>query len=57
MTLRHAYTLHSLEAGMNIRLLEEALGHLPVETTLRPGWEWNLAGVSAYKTEQTFFIP
>ena len=35
MSLRHSYAVHALQAGMNLRELQEALGHLHIETTMR----------------------
>lgn len=35
MTLRHSYALHQLQAGMNVRELQENLGHETIESTLR----------------------
>ncbi len=35
MTLRHSFAAHQLQAGMNVRELQEQLGHTSVETTLR----------------------
>jgi site-specific recombinase XerC len=35
MSLRHAYAVHSLEAGENIRAVQVALGHGSILTTLR----------------------
>jgi len=34
MTLRHAYAVHCLENGQNIRAVQEALGHRSVKTTM-----------------------
>jgi len=33
--LRHSHTSHSLEAGCNLRLLQQSLGHAFVTTTER----------------------
>jgi len=35
MTLRNSYALHQLQAGMNVRELQENLGHETIESTLR----------------------
>jgi site-specific recombinase XerD len=32
--LRHAYATHSLDRGVNIKALQEAMGHKQIETTL-----------------------
>ena len=34
MTLRHSYAAHCLARGVNVRALQEALGHARIETTL-----------------------
>lgn len=34
MTLRHSYAVHALESGMNIRDLQQSLGHQEVKTTM-----------------------
>jgi hypothetical protein len=33
--LRNSYALHQLQAGMNVRELQENLGHEAIESTLR----------------------
>lgn len=33
-TLRHTYATHQLEAGQNIIVLKESLGHANIQTTL-----------------------
>ena len=33
-TLRHTYATHQLEAGQNIMVLKEQLGHAKIDTTL-----------------------
>jgi len=33
-TLRHTYATHQLEAGQNIMVLKESLGHVDIRTTL-----------------------
>jgi site-specific recombinase XerD len=33
-TLRHTYATHQLEAGQNIMVLRESLGHANIQTTL-----------------------
>jgi integrase/recombinase XerD len=35
MTLRHSYAVHALEAGSNVREVQEALGHRFVQSTMR----------------------
>ena len=35
MSLRHAFAVHSLLAGMNVRQLQEILGHVHIESTMR----------------------
>jgi integrase/recombinase XerD len=35
MTLRHTYAVHLLESGVNIRAVQELLGHEQVETTMQ----------------------
>ncbi len=35
LTLRHCFAVHSLQAGMNIRQLQETLGHLHIDSTMR----------------------
>ena len=34
-TLRHCYATHLLEAGVNIRLIQQYMGHRFLETTMR----------------------
>jgi hypothetical protein len=35
MMLRNSYALHQIQAGMNVRELQENLGHETIESTLR----------------------
>jgi hypothetical protein len=35
MTLRHSYAIACLKAGVNVREVQEALGHARIETTMR----------------------
>jgi len=32
--LRHAYATHSLDRGVNLKALQEAMGHAQIETTI-----------------------
>ena len=34
MTLRHSFAVAALQSGMNVRQLQEILGHASIETTM-----------------------
>ena len=41
--LRHSYATHQLQRGMNLKLLQELLGHLNIKTTERYSYITNIS--------------
>jgi site-specific recombinase XerD len=53
-TLRHSYATHLLEAGVNIRVIQQYLGHAQLESTM---WSTSTSPIRARRTPMPASTP